>query len=182
MRILVACEFSGKVREAFRRRGHDAFSCDIEKASDGSEYHFREDVLNVINLDWDMMIAFPPCTHLCASGARWWKIKKTQQLFAIEFVKKLWDAPIKKICIENPIGILSTVFRKPDQIISPHYFGHEESKKTCLWLKNLPLLKKTKKVLPWEERIHRMPESPNRSKERSITYSGVAEAMASQWG
>ena len=148
MRVLIACEFSGIVREAFRKRGHDAWSCDLLPAEDESIYHYRDDVLTHSQHGWDMMIAFPPCTHLAVSGARWFKEKRAAQLMALEFVQMLMDAPIPHIAIENPIGVISTKIRKPDQIIQPWQFGEDASKKTCLWLKNLPLLKPAKLVLP----------------------------------
>lgn len=129
-----------------------------------------------------MMIAFPPCTYLCSSGARWWKNRRKQQIEAIHFVKALMDAPIEKIAIENPVGILSSIIGKPSQIIHPWQFGHGETKATCLWLKNLPLLKPTNIVEGREQRIHKMSPSKNRQRERSRTYQGIAEAMAEQWG
>ena len=185
MKVLVACERSGAVREAFRRLGHDAWSCDIVKADDNSKHHIKEDVLNVLHWnDWDMMIAFPPCTHLCSSGARWWPDKKSdgRQQQAIDFFMSLVRADIPKIAIENPIGIMSTEYRRPDQIIHPWQFGHGETKATCLWLQNLPLLKPTEIVDGREPRIHRMPPSKDRSYLRSITFPGVASGMAAQWG
>lgn len=182
MRVLVACEFSGVVRRAFRRRGHDAWSCDWLSPEDGSRFHFQEDVLTRLDWSWDLMIAHPPCTHLAVSGARWFKDKKREQEEALEFVRKLLAAPIPKIAIENPISVISTRIRKPDQIIQPWMFGHGETKATCLWLKNLPLLKPTDVVEGRENRIHRMSPGPNRARERSRTYKGIAKAMAEQWG
>ena len=181
MKALVACEFSGVVREAFRKRGHDAWSCDILPADDNSPYHFQEDVLGILNNGWDLMIAFPPCTHLCVSGARWFKNKIAEQQEAMDFFLSLANARVPRIAIENPVGIMSTYYRKPDQIIQPWQFGHGETKSTCLWLKNLPLLKPTNIVAGREARIHKMPPSADRGKLRSITYQGIANAMAEQW-
>lgn len=181
MRILVACEFSGIVREAFRARGHDAWSCDYLPTEIPGN-HIQKDVFAVIDNGWDMMIAHPPCTYLASSGARWWKDRGTDQDAAIWFVWHLSEAPIQRIAIENPIGILSTLWRKPTQIIQPWQFGHGETKATCLWLKNLPPLQPTNIVDGRENRIHNEPPSPDRWKNRSRTYSGIAEAMAEQWG
>ena len=184
MRVLVACEFSGTVRDAFIARGHDAWSCDIVP-TESTGPHIQDDVLNRLSwTHWDMMIAFPPCTHLAASGARWFKEKRAdgRQEKAIKFFMAIAGSPILKIAIENPIGIMSTVWRKPDQIIQPWQFGHGETKATCLWLKNLPKLKPTNIVNGREARIHKMPPSKNRSKLRSLTYQGIADAMAEQWG
>ena len=182
LRVLVACEFSGIVREAFKARGHDAWSCDLLPSEiDGK--HLQWDVEFAIkNYKWDLMIAHPPCTHLAVSGARWFKHKQKEQAEALEFVRKLLNAPINKIALENPISIISTKIRKPDQIIQPWMFGHGETKATCLWLKNLPLLKPTNIVAGRENRIHKMPPSKDRGKLRSITYQGIAAAMAAQWG
>ncbi len=181
MRVLVACEYSGKVREAFRKKGHDAWSCDILPAEDNSSYHIQDDVL--LNLEgWDLMIAHPPCTHLAVSGARWFKEKRQEQQESIEFFMELVNAPIHKIAVENPISIMSTKFRKPDQIIQPWMFGHGETKATCLWLKGLPKLEPTNIVEGREAKVHKMPPSLNRWKERSRTYQGIADAMAEQWG
>jgi len=182
LRVLVACEFSGIVRKAFRRRGHNAWSCDLLPAEDGSPYHTIADVIDVIQDGWDLLIAFPPCTHLASSGARWFKDKKWEQKKAIAFVLKLMNAPVRKIAIENPIGVLSTAIRKPDQIIQPWQFGHGETKATCLWLQNLPPLKPTKIVDGRHARVHREPPGPERWKNRSRTYQGMAQAMAEQWG
>jgi hypothetical protein len=182
--VLVACEFSGTVREAFRRRGHNAWSCDILPAEDGGP-HIQDDVLEVLeetDRSWDLMIAFPPCTHLCVSGARWWPQKMARQAEALSFVGRLMDASVGKIAIENPVGKISTAIRKPDQIIQPWQFGHGETKATCLWLKGLPLLKPTNIVDGREARVHRMPPGPDRWRERSRTFTGIAEAMADQWG
>lgn len=185
MRVLVACEFSGTVRRAFRALGHDAWSCDLLPAEDGSPYHIEGDVLSVpmgYRDAWDLMIAHPPCTHLAVSGARWWRDKAQEQSEALEFVRYLMTLPIPRICIENPVSKISSAIRKPDQIIQPWMFGHGETKATCLWLKGLPLLKPTNIVDGREARIHRMPPGPDRWKERSRTYPGIAEAMAMQWG
>lgn len=180
MRVLVACEFSGIVRNAFLALGHDAWSCDLEP-TERLGPHIREDVLGVLGENWDLMIAHPPCTYLAVSGARWWQGRQSEQAEALEFVRMLLDAPIQKIALENPIGCISTRIRKPDQIIQPWQFGHGETKATCLWLKGLPLLKPTDIVSGREARIHRMAPGPNRSRERSRTYPGVAKAMAQQW-
>ena len=180
MKVLVACEFSGIVRDAFRRRGHDAWSCDLLDGEDGSPYNIQGDVLKHF-YGWDMMLAFPPCTHLAVSGARWFKYKQIEQAIALGFIRVLMDAPIPKIAIENPIGVISTRIRKPDQIIQPWQFGHGETKATCLWLKGLPLLKPTDIVDGREDRVWREPPSTDRWKNRSRTYQGIAEAMASQW-
>jgi site-specific DNA-cytosine methylase len=181
-KILIACEFSGRVREAFRNRGWDAWSCDLLPADDNSDYHIQGDVLEHLNDGWDMMIAFPPCTHLAVSGARWFKDKVTEQAEALEFVRTLLDAPIHYIALENPIGVISTQIRKPDQIIQPWQFGHGEVKATCLWLKNLPKLKPTNRVNGREAKVWKMPPSKDRWKLRSTTYQGIAVAMSQQWG
>lgn len=184
LRILVACEYSGAVRNAFRARGFDAWSCDLLPSEDNSEYHIQGDVLAtyVMKQHWDLMVAHPPCTHLAVSGARWFKDKQEEQKEALEFVRILLDAPVKHIALENPISIISSRIRKPDQIIQPWMFGHGETKATCLWLKNLPKLTPTDIVEGREARIHKMAPSPDRWKERSRTYKGIAEAMAEQWG
>ncbi len=174
---------SGVVRRAFRERGHDAWSCDILPAEDGSEFHFKRNVLEILNDEsWDMAICFPPCTHLCVSGARWFKDKKIEQKEAITFFNYFTTSCVKKVVIENPIGIMSSQYRKPDQIIQPWMFGHGETKATCLWLKGLPLLTPTNIVDGREARIHKMAPGPNRSKERSRTFEGIGTAMATQWG
>ena len=192
MRVLVACEFSGIVRQAFRNKGHDAWSADLLDSEDNSKFHLKMDIREMRSKDWDMIIAFPPCTHLAVSGARWFKDKEKEQKESIDFFMTIACSDYPKICIENPIGIMSTKWRKPDQIIQPWQFGHTYQKSTCLWLKNLPLLKPTNivgkgkfhttksgKVLPsW----YNIPPSKNRWKERSRTFSGIAEAMAAQWG
>jgi len=181
MRILIACEFSGIVRDAFIARGHDAISCDL-LPTERPGPHIQGDVLSILDDGWDMMIAHPPCTHLCVSGARWWKDKKEEQFAAIKFFIALTRANINKICVENPVGIMSTWLKKPDQYIQPWQFGHGETKKTGLWLKNLPKLTPTDIVIGREARIHRMPPSKDRGKLRSITFQGLADAMAEQWG
>lgn len=185
MKILVACEYSGIVRDEFLKLGHDAISCDILPGE--SEYytkedrHYQGDIMDILNDGWDMMIAHPPCTHLAVSGARWFKDKKMEQWEALNFVKVLLESPIKKIALENPISVISTKIRKPDQIIQPWMFGHGETKATCLWLKNLPKLEPTDVVEGRENRVHRMAPSKDRWKNRSRTYTGIAKAMAEQW-
>ena len=194
MNVLVACEFSGTVREAFRRRGHNAWSCDLLPAEDGSPFHYQRDVLDLINIgEWHMVIAHPPCTYLCNSGVRWlvrggerinpprWGAMRK----AAEFFKTLLDAPIERKAIENPIMhryAVQIVGRKADQYIQPWQFGHGETKKTGLWLENLPKLKPTDIVEGREARVHRMAPGPDRWKERSRFYRGIADAMADQWG
>lgn len=192
LKVLVACEYSGRVREAFRARGHEAYSCDLLPAEDGSKFHHQGDVLLRLCDDWDLMIAHPPCTDLAVSGARHFaeKIADGRQQRALDFVRTLMAAPIPRICIENPISIISSKIRKPEQIIQPWMFGHPEQKATCLWLKGLEPLKPTNDVfahmmtLPKSERerVHRMPPGPDRWKERSRTFPGIAAAMAEQWG
>ncbi len=183
MRVLIACECSGVVREAFRAKGHDAWSCDIEPADDGSICHIQDDVLNRLKWTyWDLMIAHPPCTALTVAGNGTYAKRPDLIQKAVDFVLALANAPIEKIAIENPVGRLSTYWRKPDQYIQPWQFGHGETKKTGLWLKNLPLLKPTNVVEGREQRIWKMGPSPERSKLRSVTYKGIAEAMAEQWG
>lgn len=195
MRVLIACEFSGVVREAFRARGHSAWSCDLLPAEDGSPFHIQCDVTEVLGgflaarlhpadkaRPWDLMIAHPPCTHLAVSGARWFKDKREEQESALQLVRDLMAAPIERIAIENPVSIISSRIRKPDQIIQPWMFGHGETKATCLWLKGLPKLTPTNIVDGREARVHRMPPGPDRWKERSRTFTGIAEAMAEQWG
>jgi len=181
MKVLIACEFSGIVREAFKSKGHDAWSCDmIPSEIDGQ--HYQGDVMDIINDGWNLMIAHPPCTHLAVSGARWFKDKLPEQALALEFVHQLLMAQIKMICLENPISIISSRIRKPDQIIQPWQFGHGETKATCLWLKGLPMLTSTDVVSGREAKCHKMPPSPDRWKNRSRTYQGIADAMAEQWG
>lgn len=193
MNVLVACEFSGIVRDAFKAKGHNTYSCDL-LPSEKLGLHFREDVLDVLAhsyLKWDMMLAFPPCTHLCVSGARWFDTKQVEQRKAIWFFMELANAKVPHICIENPVGIMSRHWRKPDQIIQPWMFGHGETKATCLWLKNLPPLMPTHAkgdlFLAEEpegrvQRVHLAPPGPDRWKERSRTLPGIAKAMAEQWG
>ena len=183
MRVLVACEFSGTVRDAFRARGHFAVSCDLMPAESGAP-HYQGDVRELIKSwgGWDLLIAHPPCTHLAVSGARWFKDKEQEQMEALDFVRYLMSAPIPRICIENPVSVISSRIRKPDQSIQPWQFGHGEVKRTCLWLKNLPRLRPTQIVDGREARVHRMPPGPDRWRERSRTFSGIAEAMADQWG
>ena len=181
MRILVACEYSGTVRDAFRALGHDAMSCDL-LPTERPGPHYQGSVVDILDDGWDMMIAHPPCTHLAVSGARWWKDKRDEQGVALDFVRRLMDAPIPRIAIENPVSIISTAIRKPDQIVQPWQFGHGETKATCLWLKGLPKLVPTNVVAGREARIHKMSPGPDRWKERSRTYQGIADAMAAQWG
>lgn len=181
MRVLIACEFSGTVRDAFIAKGHDAMSCDL-MPTDKPGPHFRGDVFDVINDGWDLMIAHPPCTHLAVSGARWFKDKVTKQAEALDFVRKLMNADIGRICIENPVSIISSRIRKPDQTIQPWQFGHGETKRTCLWLKGLPKLVPTDIVDGRDQRIWKLPPSPDRWKIRSTTFQGIADAMANQWG
>ena len=181
MKVLVACEYSGKVRDAFKARGHDAWSCDL-LPTDVEGQHIQGSVLDVLDQGWDMMIAHPPCTHLAVSGARWFKDKQQEQIEALEFVKALLNAPIDRIALENPISIISSKIRKPDQIVQPWQFGHGETKATCLWLKNLPKLEPTNVVSGRKPRVHMMPPSKDRWKLRSETYTGIAKAMADQWG
>ena len=184
MNVLVACEYSGVVREAFRRLGHNAWSCDLLPAEDGSPYHYQQDVFTLPLHEFDLMIAHPPCTHLAVSGARHFAAKQASgvQQEALEFVRALMSAPVPRIALENPISIISSRIRKPDQIIQPWQFGHGETKATCLWLKNLPNLVPTNIVDGRVPRVHMMPPSPDRWKERSRTYQGIASAMAQQWG
>lgn len=216
MRVLVACEYSGRVRDAFLRRGHDAISCDL-LPTESPGPHFQGDVFELIEREreqgrsFDLMIAHPPCTHLACSGARWltdhfvksktgpetwidpegktWRgywhdgsEKRRLQTEAVEFVRRLWALPIPKVTIENPISMLSTLWYPPTMMINPWEHGHGETKKTCLWTRNLPPLKPTKIVDGRDNRIHMMRPGPNRWKERSRTYEGIAEAFATQWG
>lgn len=186
MNILVACEFSGAVRRAFRARGHNAWSCDLLPAEDGSEHHIQGNVIDhdVISRGWDVLIAFPDCTYLTVSGARWFSVpwRQSAQEWAVAFVKTLWALPIKRKALENPVGRLSTLWRKPDQIIHPWQFGHGETKATCLWLDNLPKLVPTRIVDGREGRVWKEPPSPDRWKNRARMYSGIADAMGEQWG
>ena len=181
MRVLVACEFSGVVRNAFRSFGHDAWSCDL-LPTESVGPHYQQDVRAVMGFGWDLMIAHPPCTHLAVSGSRWFKDKRDEQEAALQFVRDLMAAPVPQICVENPVSVISTRIRKPDQIIQPYQFGHGETKATCLWLKGLPKLSPTNLVSGREARVHRMSPGPDRWKARSRTYRGIADAMASQWG
>lgn len=181
MRVLIACEYSGTVREAFAARGHDAWSCDLLDTEIPGQ-HIKGDVLAVLGDGWDLMIAHPPCTHLAVSGARWFKDKAREQAEALAFVRALLAAPIPKIALENPVSVIATQIRRPSQTIQPWQFGHGETKRTCLWLQNLPPLTPTDIVDGREGRIWKLPPSPDRWKERSRTYPGIAAAMASQWG
>jgi len=181
MKVLVACESSEIVKEAFLKRGHDAHSCDLKPGEKGLPNHHQCDVRALLDKGWDMAICFPPCTHLSVSGARWFKDKRQEQEEALHFILELLEAPINKIALENPIGVISTRIRKPDQIIQPWQFGHGETKATCLWLKGLPKLVPTNIVDGREARIHRMPPSPTRGVDRSRTFRGIAEAMSAQW-
>jgi len=207
MKVLVACEYSGIVRDAFLKRGHDATSCDILPSESDLGKHYKGDVRDILDDGWDLMIAHPPCTYLSVSGARWFyhpedkhldyvdrrphplhPNRKQLQQEALDFVQLLLDAPINKIALENPVSVISTRIRKPDQIIQPYQFGHETAKTTCLWLKNLPKLKETNNVydhmmtLPDKERMRIWWLDGNKGKERSKFYTGIAEAMAEQWG
>jgi site-specific DNA-cytosine methylase len=184
MKVLVACEFSGIVASSFWAKGHEAWSCDLYATEEPAQrpYHIQGDVRDILSDGWDLMIAHPPCTHLAVSGARWFKDRPMYQVEAIAFVLHLMNAPIEKIALENPIGVLSTKFRKPDQIIQPWMFGHPETKATCLWLKNLPKLVPTNIVEGRDNRVHREPPGPDRWKNRSRTMQGIADAMADQWG
>lgn len=194
MRVLIGCEFSGVLRSAFRAKGHDAWSCDLLLAEDASQWHLQKDVREILNAGWDLMVAFPPCTYLASSGLHWNKRiegRAQKTLEAIQFVMKLMAAPIPRIAIENPVGCISTAIRKPEQIIQPWWFGDDASKKTCLWLKNLPLLvetnrlsgdSKTRRANQTASGQNKLAPSPDRWKERSRTYQGVARAMSEQWG
>jgi len=181
MKVLIACEYSGRVRDAFAVLGHDTWSCDLlETESPGQ--HYQGDVRDMLLQNWDLMIAHPPCTHLAVSGSRWFKDKLPEQVESLDFVRMLMAADIPRIAIENPISIISSKIRKPDQIIQPWQHGHGETKATCLWLKGLPKLTPTNVVEGREAIVHRMPPGPDRWKNRSRTYQGIADAMASQWG
>lgn len=196
MRVLVACEYSGRVRDAFTAMGHYAMSCDL-LPTDAPGNHYQGDVRDIIENDWDLMIAHPPCTYLCSSGLHWNKrvpgrAQQTEE--ALDFVRMLFNVPIRKIALENPIGCISSRIRKPDQTIQPYHFGHDASKATCLWLKNLPPLRPTAMIEPrmvdgkprWGNQTdsgqNRLPPSEDRWKVRSETYAGIAKAMAEQWG
>jgi len=191
MRVLIACEYSGKVRSAFEKMGHFAVSCDL-LPTEKPGFHYQCDVFDIINDGWDLMVAHPPCTDLAVSGAAWFKekIADGRQQRALDFVQALMDAPIPMIAIENPISVISSKIRKPDQIIQPWMFGHKETKATCLWLKGLPKLvpttdlKEETMALPRNERmrLHYLPPSADRWKIRSETFQGIADAMANQWG
>ena len=182
LRVLLACERSGIVRDAFRALGHDAWSCDVEP-TDQPGPHLECDVLTVLDQGWDMMIAFPPCTHLASSGARWFPAKRAdgRQQAGIDFFMAMVNAPVPHIAVENPIGIMSTGYRKPDQIIQPWQYGHGETKATCLWLKNLPKLEPTQIVAGRHPQTWLEPPGPRRAINRSRTYPGIAVAMADQW-
>lgn len=183
MKVLVACEFSGRVRDAFSALGHDATSCDLlDTESPGK--HFKGDVLEILNQHWDLVIAFPPCTDLCVSGARWFEKKRQDgsQQRSIDFFMQFVHCNAKRVAIENPVGIMSTKYRKPDQVVQPWMFGHGETKATCIWTRNLPPLVPTDIVGGREQKVWKMGPSPKRAKMRSLTYTGVASAMASQWG
>ena len=184
MKILVACEESQAVTKELRRLGHEAYSCDIIPCSGGHpEWHLQQDVIPLLKEHWDMIIAFPPCTHLAVSGARWFEQKRKdgRQQQGIKFFECFTDLECQKVAIENPVGIMSKLYRKPDQIIQPWQFGHGETKATCLWLKGLPRLQSTNIVLGREAKIHRMSPGPERAKLRSKTFPGIACAMATQW-
>ena len=181
MKILIACESSGTVREAFRKLGHDAISCDLLPADDGRPHHVMGDVTPLLSKSWDLVIAHPPCTDLCASGARWWKTKPPAKMSAAVDFFMLFTRLQCPWAIENPIGRMSSLYRKPDQIIQPWQFGHGETKATCLWLSGLPKLTPANIVEGREAKCHRLPPSPDRWKLRSKTYQGIAEAMALQW-
>lgn len=183
-KVLIGCEESARVRDAFRKRGHDAYSVDLFGTRGDSAWHITGDVFMALKKrgPWDMLIAFPPCTHVCVSGARWWPQKIELQREALEFMRDLLEADVHHIAMENPIGAFSTYWRKPDQIVQPWMFGHGETKATCLWLKNLHKLVPTNIVDGREARIHRMPPGPNRARDRSETFQGLADAMADQWG
>lgn len=183
MKVLVACEFSQVVTVAFRDEGHEAYSCDLLPTEGNPRWHFQENVIELLKRErFDLGVFHPPCTYLAISGRRWFKDRLAEQEEALDFVRMLMAAPIPKIAIENPIGVISTKIRKPDQIIQPWQFGHGETKAICWWLKNLPLLKPTNIVEGRDHRILREPPSPERWKNRSRFYSGIAKAMAEQWG
>jgi site-specific DNA-cytosine methylase len=190
MKVLIACEYSGTVRDAFIRRGHDAISCDL-LPTERPGPHYQGDVRNILGDSFDLMVAHPPCTHLAVSGARWFKDKQIEQAEALDFVRLLLSAPIEHIALENPISIISSRIRKPDQIVHPWQFGHPESKATCLWLKNLPRLVATNILEKpasgrWSNQTpsgqNKLGPSEDRWKIRSATYQGIADAMAEQWG
>jgi len=193
MKVLVACEFSGVVSQAFRNRGHEAVSCDLlPNLLTGNQFHYQGDVRDILDRDWDLLIAHPPCTALCVSGNRYY-VDTQERLDAVEFFRLFLNANIERICVENPVGVISTYIRPPDQYIQPYDFGHDASKKTGLWLKNLPILKPTKRIngriVDGKERWanqtdsgqNNLPPSKDRGYLRSVTYQGIAEAMAEQW-
>lgn len=180
MKVLIGCEYSGIVRDAFLVRGHDALSCDL-LPSERPGPHYQGDVRDILHAGWDLAVFHPPCTHLAVSGARWFRDKQVEQAEALAFVRELLDAPIPRIALENPVSIISSRIRKPSQVIQPWQFGHGEVKATCLWLKNRPLLIPANVVEGREARVHRMPPGPDRWKERSRTFEGIATAMATQW-
>lgn len=183
MKVLVACEFSGIVRDAFAALGHEAWSCDLLPSERPQGLHIQDDVFNAIaKTRWDLMVAHPPCTHLAVSGARWWPLKQAEQAEALAFVRRLLAAPIPRIALENPVSLISTAIRKPDQIIQPWQHGHGETKATCLWLKGLPLLVPSDIVEGREQRLWKMGPSKARWRNRSRTFTGIAAAMATQWG
>lgn len=190
LRVLVACEYSATVRDAFRALGHDAWSCDLLPTEGDPQWHIQDNIQHVLTKDcafgggYDLMIAHPPCTDLSVSGARHFaaKIADGRQGYALDFVRMLMAANVERVAIENPISVISSQIRKPDQIVQPWQFGHGETKATCLWLQGLPKLTPTDIVDGREARIHRMPPGPNRWKERSRTFAGIAKAMAEQWG
>lgn len=194
MRVLIACEYSGTVRDAFLKKGHDAISCDL-LPTDKSGPHYQGDIFDIIDQGFDLMIAHPPCTYLTVSANKWYKdqperksgtlvgaARRAAREEAIDFFLKLYNCNIPRIAIENPIGILSSRFRKPDQVLQPWMFGHGETKATCLWLRDLPILTPTKIVEGREQRLHYLPKTEDRWKIRSTTYQGIADAMADQWG
>lgn len=184
MRVLIACEYSGRVRDAFARRGHTAVSCDLLASESPRGWHVQGDVLPLLDKGWDLLIAHPPCTHLAVSGARHFAAKQASgvQAEALEFVRALLAAPIERIALENPVSIISSRVRKPDQIVHPWQFGHGETKATCLWLKGLKKLQPTNVVDGRAPVCHHMSPGPDRWKHRSRTYQGIADAMAAQWG
>lgn len=181
MKLLIGCEESGRVREAFRERGHDAVSCDLVPSRIPGP-HIIGDVRELLTLGWDAAIFFPPCTRLAVSGARWFSLYRREQEEALALVRDLLAAPIEKIALENPVSIIATRIAPPTQYIQPWQFGHGETKKTCLWLKGFPPLVPTNEVAGREARVHRLPPSPERARIRSLTYQGIANAMAAQWG
>ena len=182
MRVLVACEYSGRVRDAFRKRGHDAWSCDLLECEADPRWHHQGPVEELLHEGWDLMVAHPPCTHLAVSGSRHFHRKQREQRDALNFVRLLMSAPIPRWCIENPVSVISSAIRPPDQIIQPWEHGHGETKATCFWLQNLPRLVPSNCVEGREPKVHLMSPGPDRWKERSRTYQGVADAMADQWG